>query len=75
MCIRDSVPHDPHLGQPAGDHLQPHRDCLLYTSSVRTAVFDTLAALLAGLAIMPAVFAYGIDAASGPSLMLSLIHI
>ena len=38
-------------------------------ASVRTAVFDTLAALLAGLAIMPAVFAYGIDAASGPSLM------
>lgn len=38
-------------------------------ASVRTAVFDTLAALLAGLAIMPAVFAFGIDAASGPGLI------
>lgn len=38
-------------------------------ASVRTAVFDTLAALLAGLAIMPAVFAFGIDAGSGPSLI------
>lgn len=38
-------------------------------ASVRTAVFDTLAALLSGLAIMPAVFAFGIDAGSGPSLI------
>ena len=38
-------------------------------ASIRTAVFDTMAALLAGLAIMPAVFAYGLDAARGPSLM------
>lgn len=38
-------------------------------ASVRTAIFDTLAALLAGLAIMPAVFAFGIDANAGPSLM------
>lgn len=38
-------------------------------ASIRTAVFDTLAALLSGLAIMPAVFAFGIDAGSGPSLI------
>lgn len=34
-------------------------------ASVRTALFDTMAALLSGLAIMPAVFAFGIDAGSG----------
>lgn len=39
------------------------------TASLRTAAFDTLAALLAALAIMPAVFAYGLDPARGPSLM------
>ncbi len=38
-------------------------------ASVRTAVFDTLAALLAALAIMPAVFAFGIEPGRGPSLM------
>lgn len=38
-------------------------------ASIRTAVFDTLAALLAALAIMPAVFAYGLDVRSGPPLM------
>ncbi|HIW94528.1 MAG TPA: sodium-dependent transporter [Candidatus Flavonifractor merdipullorum] len=34
-----------------------------------TALLDTLAALLAGFAILPAVFAFGIDPTSGPSLM------
>ncbi|MEQ2457212.1 sodium-dependent transporter [Flavonifractor hominis] len=34
-----------------------------------TAVLDTLAALLAGFAILPAVFAFGIDPTSGPDLM------
>ena len=38
-------------------------------ASVNTAAFDTLAAMLAGLAIMPAVFAFGIEPASGPPLM------
>ena len=38
-------------------------------ASLRTALFDTLAALLSGLAIMPAVFAYGVDVTRGPSLM------
>uniref|UniRef100_UPI003FF04D93 sodium-dependent transporter n=1 Tax=Candidatus Fimivicinus sp. TaxID=3056640 RepID=UPI003FF04D93 len=38
-------------------------------ASLRTALFDTLAALLSGLAIMPAVFAFGVDVTRGPSLM------
>lgn len=38
-------------------------------ASVQTAVFDTIAAMLAALAIMPAVFSFGIDPVSGPSLM------
>lgn len=38
-------------------------------ASVRTAVFDTLAAMLAALAIMPAVFAFGIEPSAGPPLM------
>ena len=38
-------------------------------SSVQTAVFDTLAAMLAALAIMPAVFAFGIKPNAGPPLM------
>ena len=38
-------------------------------ASLRTALFDTLAAVLAALAIMPAVFAFGIEPSSGPPLM------
>ena len=38
-------------------------------ASVQTAVFDTIAAMLAAIAIMPAVFSFGIDPVSGPSLM------
>ena len=38
-------------------------------ASINTAIFDTLAAMLAALAIMPAVFAFGIEPASGPPLM------
>ncbi|MCI8504988.1 MAG: sodium-dependent transporter [Lachnospiraceae bacterium] len=38
-------------------------------ASVRTAVFDTVAAIIAALAIMPAVFAFGIAPDRGPSLM------
>lgn len=38
-------------------------------ASLRTALFDTLAAMLSALAIMPAVFAFGIDPTSGPSLL------
>ncbi len=38
-------------------------------ASMNTALFDSLAAMLAALAIMPAVFAFGIDPVSGPPLM------
>lgn len=38
-------------------------------ASMQTALFDTIAALLAALAIMPAVFSFHIDPVSGPSLM------
>lgn len=38
-------------------------------ASMQTAAFDTIAAMLAALAIMPAVFSFGIDPVSGPSLM------
>lgn len=45
------------------------------TSSL-TAVFDTLFAMIAGLAIMPAVFAYGISPSEGPGLVfITLPHI
>lgn len=50
-----------------GAYLEEHAD--IPGASVRTAVFDTIAAMLSGLAIMPAVFAFGIDAGSGPSLI------
>jgi NSS family neurotransmitter:Na+ symporter len=38
-------------------------------ASLRTAFFDTCAAMVAALAIMPAVFAYGIGAGRGPGLV------
>ena len=38
-------------------------------ASMNTALFDTLAALLAAFATMPAVFAFGIEPDRGPSLM------
>lgn len=38
-------------------------------ASMQTAIFDTIAAMLAALAIMPAVFSFGIDPVSGPSLI------
>ena len=37
--------------------------------SVRTAIFDTIAALVAALVIIPACFAYGLDIGAGPSLL------
>lgn len=36
---------------------------------IRTAVFDTIAALVASLVIIPACFAYGLDVGAGPSLL------
>jgi len=37
--------------------------------SVRTAIFDTIAALVAALVIIPACFAYGLDVGAGPALL------
>ena len=45
------------------------KDADIPRASLRTAFFDTLAALLSGLAIMPAVFAFGIDPTRGPALI------
>ncbi len=45
------------------------RDVDIPRASCLTALFDTLAALLSGLAIMPAVFAFGIDVTRGPALI------
>ncbi len=50
-----------------GSYLGKNED--ISKASVNTAVFDTLAAMLAALAIMPAVFAFGIEPTSGPPLM------
>ena len=50
-----------------GSYLKKDQDI---PRSARTiALFDTLAALLAAFVIVPAVFAYGLDPASGPPLM------
>lgn len=37
--------------------------------AVRTAIFDTIAALVAALVIIPACFAYGLDVGAGPGLL------
>ena len=37
--------------------------------AVRTAIFDTIAALVAALVIIPACFSYGLDVGAGPSLL------
>ena len=50
-----------------GSYLKKDED--IPKASINTAFFDTLAAMLAALAIMPAVFAFGISPQSGPSLM------
>lgn len=50
-----------------GSYLKKDEDIM--GSSLQTAFFDTIAALLAALAIMPAVFAFGIEPDKGPSLI------
>ena len=50
-----------------GSYLSAEED--IPKAAMNTALFDTLAAMLAALAIMPAVFAFGIEPGSGPSLM------
>lgn len=54
-----------------GSYLSKKEDIL--KASIQTAIFDTIAALLAALAIMPAVFAFGIEPSAGPSLMFITI--
>lgn len=41
----------------------------IVSASFNTALFDTIAAMLAAFMIMPAVFAFGLDPAAGPSLL------
>lgn len=50
-----------------GSYLRKDVDIVKSARSV--AFFDTLAALLAGMVVIPAVFAFGMDVASGPPLM------
>ncbi len=45
------------------------RDADIPASAFRTVTLDTMAALLAALMIMPAVFSYGLDPAAGPTLL------
>lgn len=45
------------------------------TAGVWTAVFDTAFALIAGFAIMPAVFAAGIEPAAGPTLVFETLPV
>lgn len=54
-----------------GSYLNKSED--IVGASLRTAIFDTVAALLSALAIMPAVFAFGIEPGAGPSLMFITI--
>lgn len=57
-----------------GSYLDKKEDIL--SSSLRTAFFDTVAAILSALVIMPAVFAFGIEPDKGPSLMfITIPHI
>lgn len=46
-----------------------NREVDIPKTSLRTALLDTLSALLSALVVMPAVFAFGVDATLGPSLM------
>ncbi|WP_040214448.1 sodium-dependent transporter [Clostridium polynesiense] len=41
----------------------------LPSAAIQTALFDTLAAILAAFVIIPAVFAYGLDPGAGPALL------
>ena len=50
-----------------GSYLSKSED--IPKSAMQTAFLDTLAALLAGFAIIPAVFAFGMNPSSGPPLM------
>lgn len=49
------------------------KDADIVHASMYTAIFDTIAAMLSALAIMPAVFSFNIKPSSGPSLMFLAI--
>ncbi len=44
-------------------------DVNVVSAAIRTAILDTLAAMLAAFTIIPAVFAFGLDPAAGPPLL------
>ena len=46
-----------------------NKDINLISSTINTAIFTTLSAILASLVIIPAVFAFDLDIAAGPSLL------
>ena len=50
-----------------GAYLHPEEDVV--SLAKQTALFDTIAALVAALVIIPACFAYGLDVGAGPSLL------
>ena len=50
-----------------GAYLSPEEDVV--RMGRRTALFDTIAALIAALVIIPACFAYGLDVGAGPGLL------
>ena len=50
-----------------GSYLDDSEDCI--TCARRIAIFDTMAAMLASMVVIPAVFAFGLDPSSGPPLM------
>ena len=57
-----------------GAYLSPEEDVV--SLARQTAFFDTIAAMVAALVIIPACFAYGLDVASGPDLLfVTLPHI
>ena len=57
-----------------GAYLNPEEDVVALAK--QTALFDTIAALVAALVMIPACFAYGLDVGSGPSLLfVTLPHI
>lgn len=45
------------------------RDCKLTGESINVVILDTVVALTAGIIIIPACFAYGINPGAGPSLL------
>lgn len=50
-----------------------HDKAELVSASFNTALYDSIAALMAAFMIMPAVFAFGLDPAAGPSLLFITI--